>query len=201
VRLPWERPCAAHRDALVDFATRRCAGPDVRRALDHVDRCRRCEADLAATTLVVHALRRLHAEASRAEPAADGWARLRLRLVTPPRRPSLLMSGIPGLLVAIGLCSALAGPGALLGDPVSVYDDGARVAPRTPAAIVFEQASDQRPPLSTPDLPTFRTAAGTALADDVARSVVALRSVPAALPGPDVQDGGSQPAPAGADRR
>ena len=201
MRLPWEPPCAAHQDALVDFAARRCAGPDVRRALDHVERCQRCEADLTATTLIVHALRRLHDGTSRAEPAADGWARLRLRLVATPRRPSLLLSGIPGLLVAIGLCGALAGPGALRSDPAIVYDDRSWIVPRTPPAVVFEQGSDRRPEPPASAFPTVDTAAGAAARpDDLARAVIVLRSVPAARPGVD-GPGGPQPAPTGADRR
>ena len=201
MRLPWKAPCAAHHDALVDFAARRCAGPDVRRALDHVERCQRCEADLEATTLIVHALRRLHDETSCAEPVSDEWARLRLRLVVPPRRPSLLLSGIPGLLVAIGVCGALAGPGLLRRDPASVYDEGSWIAPRTPSAVVFEQGSDRRPEPSTSVFPTVDTAAGAARPDDLARAVVVLRSIPAARPGSDVPDGGPQPASTGADRR
>ena len=55
-----------------------------------------CEAELATTTLVLHALRRLHEETLRAEPAADGWARLRERLAATRREPSRLLSGLPG---------------------------------------------------------------------------------------------------------
>lgn len=201
MRLLGRPPCAAHRDALVDFAAGRGTGPDVRRAVAHVDRCRRCEVDLAATSLIVHALRRLSAEASRVEPAADGWARLRLRLVATPRPPSLLLSGIPGLVVAVGLCGALVGPGVLRGDPIHIYDESSRIAARTPPAVAFEQGSDRRPAPVLADVPSVATAAAPAGQGDLARTLDGLRSSQAARPAAVVPDGGPQPAPAGTDRR
>lgn len=203
MRVPWEQPCAAHRDALVEFAACRTAGPAVLRALDHLERCRRCEAELAATTLVLHALRRLHAEALRAEPAADGWSRLRERLAITRRRPSFLLSGMPGMLIAVGLCGALAGP-LLVNLPASVYDEGAPGQSRTSLAIVFEQASDRRP--DSPTIPILAIHAihatdGTSRPDDLARAIVGLRSVPPEPPGVEAPENDPQAAPMGADRR
>ena len=199
MRLPWTRPCTAHRDALVEFAACRTAGPAVLRALDHIERCGRCEAELATTTLVLHALRCLCAETLRAEPAADGWSRLQVRLAIARRRPSFVLSGMPGMLVAVGLCSALVGP-RLANEPASVYDEAAWITSRTPPAVVFEQASDRRP--DSPTIPNSASPAtgGPGLPDDLARAIVGLRSVPAERPGV-VPDSGPQAAPIGADRR
>jgi hypothetical protein len=129
IRLFDRRPCRAHQDALLDLAARRSTGPDVARALDHLERCRSCEDELAATTLVVHALRRLHDDTLGAEPAPDGWARLRARLATSRREPSRLLSGLPGIVAAAGLCAALVGPGAISGSRPVIYNEAPRSAP------------------------------------------------------------------------
>ncbi len=142
IGLPFRRDCAAHRSALVEFAARRADGPDVRRALDHVDRCPACEEELAATTLVLHALRRLHEETRRVEPAPDGWSRLRTRLATTRRQPSRLLSGLPGIVVAAGLCAALVGPAAVSGGrPDGVYNEAPRGAPAP--YLTFEQSRER----------------------------------------------------------
>ena len=141
----WRRAggdCGAHRDALVEFAARRASGPAVRRALDHVERCRACEAELATTTLILHGLRRLHAETERVEPATDGWARLRARLAATRREPSRLLSGLPGIMAAAALCAALVGPGAIVGGgPSGVYNEAPRGV--APPYLRFEQGRDQ----------------------------------------------------------
>lgn len=136
------RGCGAHRAALVEFAAHRGGGPEVRRALDHVERCRGCEEELATTTLILHALRRLHEETRRAEPAPDGWARLRARLAATRREPSRVLSGLPGIALSIGLCAALVGPGAV-GDRgrAGVYDEAPHVAP---APYLLFEASRER---------------------------------------------------------
>lgn len=134
--------CGQHRAALVEFAARRASGPSVLRALDHVDRCRACEAELATTTLILHGLRRLHEETRRVEPAADGWTRLRARLAATRREPSRLLSGLPGIVAAAGLCAALVGPGAIVGGgPAGVYNE----APRSvaPPYLQFEQGRER----------------------------------------------------------
>lgn len=145
--------CGQHRAALVEFAARRAGGPGVRRALDHVDRCRACEEELATTTLVLHGLRRLHEETGRVEPAADGWARLRARLAATRREPSRLLSGLPGIVAAAALCAALTGPGAIVGGgPTGLYNE----APRGAAApyLQFEKSRERAGragPLPEPD--------------------------------------------------
>ena len=193
--------CASHREAIIAFASLREGGPAVRRALDHVVRCRACEAELGATTLVVQALRRLCDEAMLTEPAADGWERLRRRLVSTPRRPSLLVSGIPGLLLALGLCGALAGPSLQKGGAATRFDDGSGSSPPAQAAIRFEQTADRSQVPSSIHVPTDRPTPMVDRADDLARAVVALRGIPPAMPVADVPAGGLAMAPAGADRR
>jgi len=140
-RLRWAWTCATHREALLAFAAHREAGPGVRRALDHLDRCRACETDLAATTLVLFALRRLHEDALGTEPSPDAWSRLRARLGAPRREPSRLFSGMPGVLVAFGICAALVGPAAVGGGTQRVYDEASRLEP----SLVhrFEAARDR----------------------------------------------------------
>ncbi len=114
----------------------------MRRALDHVDRCRACEADLAATTLVLYALRRLHAETGSVAPAPEGWARLRERLAAGRRRPSLLLSGIPGIMTAVGICAVLVGPAAMAGGrPQGVYNEASRGSP--PPYLQFEESRER----------------------------------------------------------
>lgn len=143
--MSWPRArgdCDRHRAALVEFAARRAGGPAIRRALDHVDRCRDCEAELALTTLVLHGLRRIHEETERAEPAADGWTRLRARLAATRREPSRLLSGLPGIVAAAGLCAALAGPGAITGGgPTGVYNEAPRAA--APPYLAFERSRER----------------------------------------------------------
>lgn len=135
-------PCGTHRAALLDFAARRARGPEIGRALDHLERCRTCEEELAATALVVHALRRLHEDTVRAEPAPDGWARLRTRLAVARREPSRILSGLPGIVVAAVGVAVLAGPGSLTGGGrVTVYNEAPRAAP--PPHLVFEESRER----------------------------------------------------------
>lgn len=134
--------CPEHRFALVEFAARRASGPGVTRALDHVEGCRACEDALAATTLVLHGLRRLHEETARAEPSADGWARLRARLAARRREPSRLLSGLPGILVAAGLCAAVAGPGVIGGrGPTEILHEAPGAG--TPPHLEFEESRER----------------------------------------------------------
>ena len=139
VRQAWV--CASHREALLAFASHREAGPAVRRALDHVDRCCACEADLAATTLMLFALRRLHEDALRTEPSPDAWSRLRTRVGAARREPSRLVSGMPGVLAAFGICAALVGPAALAGGAPAIYDEASR--PKPSLVHRFEAARDR----------------------------------------------------------
>lgn len=211
--------CADHQGALLEFAARRAGGAEVRHALDHVERCDRCERDLASTTLIVHALRRLHDETLLAEPAADGWDRLRVRLQEHPRRPSLLLSSIPGILAGLALCAALVGPAAIGGSSPVLVDDGQVVAPRTPPALAFEAARDRSAALGlpaavgVPDNPGTATAADAAPAGgvssdassveptDVFRSLDGVRASAIARPGRPATSAGPEALALVVDRR
>lgn len=136
------RACRGYQAALLDFASERAGGPAVLRALDHVDRCRACEGELATTSLVLHALRRMHADTLRAEPPSDGWTRLRTRLANTRREPSRLLSGLPGIVAAAGLCAVLVGPGAIAGGtPSGVFNEAPRAA--APPSLEFEHSRER----------------------------------------------------------
>lgn len=150
------RGCRSHRTALLEFASQRVGGPAVRRALDHVERCRACEDELATTSLVLVGLRRLHDEVRGAEPATDGWTRLRARLTATRREPSRLLSGLPGIVAAAGLCAALFGPTVIAGGESSrVYDEAPPGVTRPSLEVEHRRtradaASVQPVPLPTP---------------------------------------------------
>ncbi|MFH1475552.1 MAG: hypothetical protein ABIG85_06810 [Chloroflexota bacterium] len=142
IGLPGRGGCGQHRAALIDFAARRATGPGVRQALDHVDRCRSCEGELATTTLVLHGLRRLHEDTERAEPEVDGWTRLRARLATTRREQSRLLSGLPGIVAAAAVCAVLVGPAALVGGgPTQVYNEAPRGA--ASPSLQFEKSRER----------------------------------------------------------
>jgi hypothetical protein len=127
---------------LLDLAAGRAGNPRTQRALDHLARCRDCEAALAANTLVVHALGRLRRETQAVAPPADGWARLRSRLAAQRREPSRLLSGLPGIVTAAGLCAALVAPSVIMGDGgVRTYNEAPRGAP--PPYVVFEEGRER----------------------------------------------------------
>lgn len=173
---PQPRGCRAHQAALVDFATHRAGGPEVRHALDHVDRCRACEDDLAATTLVLYALRRLHEESSRAELGPDGWAHLRARLATTRREPSPFMTSLPGMALAVMLVIAVGYLPAMRGTPV-ILDDGSAV---DGSAAVLRHTSVDASPYDEPGSTT----------DAAVRVVVPITWRAQDLPRPSVRLGG-----------
>lgn len=80
-------PCARFWPVLIDWVEHRAEGPLMREAFGHLERCRPCESELTTIAQTVIALRRLGAQASTAEPPADGWRDLRARLEA-SRRPS-----------------------------------------------------------------------------------------------------------------
>ena len=156
---------------------------------------------MAATSVIVQALRRYRAELGRAEPADDSWSRLRSRIVATRRQPSLLLSGVPGLIAALGLCVALAGPSILRGGQPRLYDEGSWTTPRTPPAVEFEQAHGRAfvPPTSVP--PVAGPVTGSSGPDDMARAVATLQSIPADPLIQGAPESVPQLAPVGADRR
>lgn len=105
--------CGIHRSALLDHVDRREPGPGTTAALDHLDRCQRCQAELAATVLAIHAVRRALAEARGTEPPGDAWERLRTRVQRPVASAWQARSALAGVAVSAGLVAALIGPAAV----------------------------------------------------------------------------------------
>lgn len=75
--------CRQHADALLEYAAAGTLTPETSAALAHLERCPSCERDLAATALVVTALRRVGDADRRIEPPGNGWDRLERRLAQP----------------------------------------------------------------------------------------------------------------------
>jgi hypothetical protein len=78
--------CATHQAALLDFAERleRTAGTAA--ALAHLERCRRCEDELAGIVRTIAGLRRMADAVARVEPGQETWPLLRERVTR--REPS-----------------------------------------------------------------------------------------------------------------
>ncbi len=102
--------CSVHRAALAAFVERSERGPATAAALDHLQRCRRCEADLSQMMLAIHAVRRLLEPARTTEPPSDAWDRLRRRIEARVPRAAGAWTSFGGLVVGAGLVAALIGP-------------------------------------------------------------------------------------------
>jgi len=102
--------CRRYRGALLDFVDSGVVGPATAVALAHLERCAACTSLLESTVLTITALRRLGEEASKAEPAADAWPRLRSRLeALRPSRLSLL-APLARMALSVGLVAVLVAP-------------------------------------------------------------------------------------------
>ena len=110
--LAFRRPCADHREALLDFVDHGERGPATTRAIAHLDRCRTCERDLSEVALTIAALRRIGREVTLAEPAADAWLRLRAR-VTRPIDPWRWRATVGGMVTSTLLVAVLVAPATL----------------------------------------------------------------------------------------
>lgn len=122
--------CRAHRAALLDFLETRdrvAAAP----ALEHLDRCRACEDELAAVSRAIVALRRLGEEIATAEPSVDAWLRLRARIVASNPVRWLWPAKVGGMITATMLVAVLVGPFAL-GGPVVLSDAAVPLPPPAP---------------------------------------------------------------------
>ena len=106
--------CPTHRAALEAFAELGERGPATAAAFDHLERCRRCEAEITETILAVHAIRRLLAEARTVEPPADAWARLRQRVRRPVADAWRARSSLAAIALSAGLVTAFVGPTAVI---------------------------------------------------------------------------------------
>jgi len=131
------RSCSRHRPLLVDFVDRGEVRPDTVAALAHLDRCRRCTEAIESTLLTITALRRLGDEVAVAEPSADAWPRLRIRITRWPRRP-VVMSPLAGVAMSFAIVAVLALPFRL--DGGTFFDQvTASPAPATHDAAVDRQ--------------------------------------------------------------
>jgi hypothetical protein len=79
--------CATHQAALLDFAERLERTEGTTAALAHLERCRRCEDELAGIVRTIAGLRRLADIVSRVEPGHETWPMLRERVTR--REPSV----------------------------------------------------------------------------------------------------------------
>ncbi|MDP9483784.1 MAG: hypothetical protein M3P84_11255, partial [Chloroflexota bacterium] len=79
--------CASHQAALLDFAERLERTTDTAAALAHLERCRRCEDELAGIVRTLAGLRRLADSVARVEPGQETWLLLRERVTR--RDPSV----------------------------------------------------------------------------------------------------------------
>ena len=78
--------CATHQAALLEFAERLERTPETAAALAHLERCRRCEDELAGIVRTLAGLRRLADAVAHVEPGQETWPRLRERVTR--REPS-----------------------------------------------------------------------------------------------------------------
>ena len=97
------RGCRRHRSALLDFAVGGLRGPGTPAALDHLDTCTRCRAEIEATVLAAAALRRLATDVSTAEPSSDAWPRLRDRVARRPAARLGFMSPVAGMAISLAI--------------------------------------------------------------------------------------------------
>ena len=72
--------CATHQAALLEFAERLERTPGTAAALAHLERCRRCEDELAGIVRTLAGLRRLADAVATVEPGQETWPRLRERV-------------------------------------------------------------------------------------------------------------------------
>jgi len=125
------RGCTRYRPVLIDFVDRGEVRPETGAALAHLDRCTRCTEIIESTMLTITALRRLGDDAAAAEPGADAWPRLRVRIQGWRRRP-ITMSPLAGIAMSFAIVAVLVlpvgGSGSILG-PVAT--PGGEAGPAT----------------------------------------------------------------------
>lgn len=103
-------PCLEHRPALLGLVERALAEPPDRAALDHLDRCRSCRAEIAAARLAGYAVERAWGDASAALPSVEGWSLLKARVERRPESGGHPASPILALALAMGITVALSLP-------------------------------------------------------------------------------------------
>jgi hypothetical protein len=116
--------CARHRPALLDFADRRERGPELEAAFEHLDRCATCRAEVESASLAAVALRRIAADAARAEPSAAAWSRLRDRVEAPRTPLWQVRTTLGAVVVGAALAGALIAPQAIWRPRPPIVNDG-----------------------------------------------------------------------------
>lgn len=132
--------CASHRPALTAFAERSERGPGTDAALEHLEVCRRCQADLTGVLLTIHAVRRTLDGSGTMDPSADAWDRLRVRVQRPVANAWAARTSLAGVVVGAGLVAALVGPATVISPGRA---DGREPGP-DPAALYASTIADQR---------------------------------------------------------
>jgi hypothetical protein len=103
------RGCTRFRPVLIDFVDRGEVRAETGAALAHHDRCARCTEINESTMLTNTALRRMGDEAATADPDADAWPRLRVRIQGWKRRP-VTMSPLAGIAMSFAIVAVLVLP-------------------------------------------------------------------------------------------
>jgi hypothetical protein len=124
--------CNRYRPVLLELLEGR-RSDSTAEALLHLDHCTRCEDELSLTALTLAAVRRLAAEARRAQPPAGGWHVVRKRIEQPARTPWAAPVGLAKSLVSVGVLLTVVTPVWLSRDATAT-SDGAPVA-RPQAAV------------------------------------------------------------------
>jgi hypothetical protein len=116
-----DRGCNRYRPVLLELLEGR-RSDSTPEALLHLDRCSRCEDELSLTALTLAALRRLAAEARRAQPPAGGWHVVRSRIERPARTPWAVPVGLAKSLVSVGVLLTVVTPVWLSRDATATND-------------------------------------------------------------------------------
>jgi len=124
------RGCRRHRSALLDLAVGGVRGQGTPTALDHLETCTPCRAEIESTVLAAAALRRLATDVSTAEPSNDAWPRLRDRVAKRPPARLGFMSPVAGMAMslAIVVVAVVGAPGLPGSEPEAAGPIGAVAA-------------------------------------------------------------------------
>lgn len=129
-----ESACVRHRDTLIGFVDRRETSPATDAALDHLDRCDRCVAELEAIAEAVHALRGIGREAALADPPDDIWPGLAARVQRPGEPAWRWRMPLAGLVATAAVVALLVGPSAVWRTRLAVMQEAG-----TDAALLAQQ--------------------------------------------------------------